>query len=168
MCQTGKLRTVTPEALPMSSSVRGIPCPLALACWANGDSHAQYVCIATAVALAVFCSRSLSTDIIEQYFAQLNRTLGYKANPQQIELHLRRLDLQHLLKTDPCNIFHSIQSRRQYREHPLQSGTSGWYGDKAMHTAESVSVMQNKTAKHADHKAEGKEAPIRLLHKRKL
>ena len=106
-----------PKALSISSSWRGIPCTSALACWANGDSHAPCICTADSASTAAFCSLPLSTDTIDQFFFQLKnckRSLGYKVHPQQMEQHLKGPDLQHLLKADPCNISHAIHSHRQF------------------------------------------------------
>ena len=74
-------------------------------------SHIRYLSNATDRQVGQLHTRALSTGTIEGSFAEINSSMRYKATPQQLEPHLRQLDLQWSIKHAP-NLFHTMQSSR--------------------------------------------------------
>ncbi len=154
----------TPDALPTSGSIRGISTRLLLAVWGNGDSHIQYLRNAGLPQLLQLCTRSLSTDTIEGSFAELNSSICYKGTPQQLQHHLRRLDLRWSIRHESSQVFYAMQSRRsrQYSHHALAAVNDGWYDDGWQ--SEGTTMRQCKVQKVADKKAKGGEISVRARH----
>ena len=85
----------TPDTLP--GNIRGISIMLLLAVAGNSDSHIQYLLGAQLAQVKQFRTRAVSTDTVEGGFAELS--IRYKATPQELEQHLRRLDLRRSIMT---------------------------------------------------------------------
>lgn len=84
----------TPDTLP--GNIMGISL---LAVAGNSDSHIQYLLGAQLAQVRQFRTRALSTDTVKGSFAELNSSIRYKATPQELEQHLRRLDLRRSIRT---------------------------------------------------------------------
>jgi len=87
----------TPDTLP--GNIMGISIRLLLAVAGNSDSHIQYLLGAQLAQVRQFRTRALSTDTVKGSFAELNSSIRYKATPQELEQHLRRLDLRRSIRT---------------------------------------------------------------------
>ena len=74
--------------------------------------------------------------------------MGYKATPQQLEPHLRRLDLRWSIKHAP-NLFQTMQSSRQYSLHSLAAATDAWFDDgwQQAHTVKRQRKVEKTTVK---------------------
>ena len=105
--------------------------------------------------------RTLSTDTVEGSFAEINSSMGYNAIPQQLESHLRRLDLRWSIKHAP-NHFNTMQSSRQYSLHSLAAASDASFDDgwQQAHTLK----RQRKVEKTAVKKAKGGEFSVRAHH----
>ena len=156
-------RAFTPDALP--KAIRGLSVQLLLAVWGNGDSHIQYLSKASKHQSSTLCTRALSTDTIEGTFAELNSSMGYKANPHQLEPQLHRLRVRWSIRHTPDQIFFALPSKRKrrYSQHCLARSSNKWYDDDWQLTC--AFKRQCRVGKTAVKKAKGGEISVRAHYK---
>jgi hypothetical protein len=93
--------------------------------------------------------------------AELNSSICDKGTPQQLQHHLRRLELRRSIKHESSQVFYAMQSKRsrQYSHHALAAVNDDWYDDGWQ--SEGTNKRQCKEQKVADKKAKGGEISVR-------
>ena len=146
----------------MPQSSRGMSTSLLLACFASGNGFAQYMRGASAKQRSGLCTRALSTDAVEGWFAHFNTSLaGQKPTPQLAEQRMRRIDISTDIKHDPSKQFYVPHSRRQrYSGHALQADQS--WNNGSLFTASHTLTNRERKVQHVANKlAAGKDFAIR-------